>query len=65
MSNRTATTNHEFQRLIREARMQRSAAMAQLLVDGVVFVGTALKRVFGFVKPRTAPASASRKFNLS
>ena len=44
MSN--STTNYDFDQLIRDARLQRTAAIAGALVQGVQAIGNALKHAW-------------------
>ena len=46
MSNRTL--NYEFDRLIEEARMQRTAAIGSAIVSLIMAVGSGLMSVFAF-----------------
>ena len=72
MSKRTSTTtissnNVDFDKLIHEARMERGAAMAQLLVDGALWTARAVKSLFAFGTSRRIAASgaSTRKLKAS
>ena len=43
----TTTVHYEFDELIREARLQRNAAVVQGIVDAATAIGNAAKSVFG------------------
>ena len=49
-----STTNHDFEQLIRDARLQRTATIANALVQGIAAIGAGLKNAFVF--DRTTPA---------
>ena len=49
----------DFERLIRDARLQRSAAIAEALVGFVFATGAMLKRAFGGAAPRQRPTKTA------
>ena len=55
--------NLDFERLIQNARLQRSAAIASAMVDIVFAAGSALKHAFGAISParHTAKATGTRQ----
>jgi hypothetical protein len=58
MSRPTPTINHDFDKLIEHARLQRNAAIGTMLVDAAVAIGKGVKRVFGSAHPRNAAVGA-------
>ena len=63
----TNTLNyHDFDQLIREARLQRSAALAQAIVAAAMAIGNAVKSVFGAAVPKaTLPKQGALKSSLA
>jgi hypothetical protein len=61
----TPTINrYDIDRLIEEARLQRSAAIGRALVKSAETIGTAIKSAFGFDRP-LEPMATRHTLNLS
>lgn len=56
MRNTDSLNYHDFDQLIREARLQRSEALAQALVAAATAIGNAVKSVFGAAVPKATLA---------
>ena len=49
----TTTLSYDFDEMIRQARLQRTAAIAHGLVDAAIAIGKAFKSAFGSATPKT------------
>ena len=61
----TTSVNYDFDELIREARLQRSAAIAQGIVNAAIKIDNAIRSAFGQASSEKAtPASQPRQRGL-
>ena len=66
MRNTTTLNYNDFDQLIREARLQRSAALAQAIVAAATAIGNAVKSAFGVTAPNsTLPKQPALKRSLA
>ena len=59
MRKNTTSVNYDFDEMIREARLQRTAAIAHRLVDAAIALDNAVKSVFGGAAPKTLAKQGS------
>ena len=60
MKQTTSMNSHDIDELVRQARLQRSAAMAQAIVGAAMNIGSAVKSAFGTIALSETPKQVAQ-----